>query len=180
VRRITVAVLALGLAMSAGCSDKSEKVTASTTPTTVVTTSTTAPRPEFDDCPGRTSGSSPAGFDPTSGVYAAQALTVLGDHQVQFDVVQWLGGEEAHDAYFRDSGDETGPPNDYYIVNQSKELRSAQVADDALILVLTQDGYANSLHRVPLSAVGTDRPERTFWLTFDAGVITGICHQYRP
>lgn len=136
--------------------------------------------PDLTDCRQRPTGSSPAMFDPSGGTYAAQAVAVENTNQLRFDIVQWLTGEDANQAYFQETGDDSGAPNDYFIVNESNELRVARVGDDAAIYVLQADGYAGSLHDVSLRDVPTDEPARTFWLTFADGSITEICQQYRP
>lgn len=136
--------------------------------------------PDLTDCGQRPNGSSPAVFDSSGGTYAAQAVAVEDANQLRFDIVQWLSGEDANQAYLRETGDDSGAPNDYFIVNESNQDRAARVADDAAVYVLRADGYASSLHAVSLRDVPTDEPERTFWLTFADGSITEICQQYRP
>jgi hypothetical protein len=166
------------IAAATACSDDEPTVSPD------VTQPTTAPPqgsvPDPSDCPQRPSGSSPAAFDPSGGTYAAQSVTVEGASELGFDVVQWLSGDDADEAYERETGDDTGAPNDYFIVNESSELRTAPVADDAAIYVLRTDGDAGSLHAVSLAEVPTDDPDRTFWLTLDDGVVTDVCQQYRP
>ncbi len=74
-------------------------------------------------------GSSPAVFDPKAGAYAVNVTEITPDGRtVSFDVVQWLVGQEAIDAYHEDHPeDPEGPPNDYYIANDSDEVRQAPV-----------------------------------------------------
>jgi hypothetical protein len=135
---------------------------------------------DLSECPNRSERSSSSAFDPTRGSYAAQSLTVGPVRQLAFDIVQWLSGDEADAAYFQETGDRSGVPNDYMIRNQRKAIDRAHVAADAEILVLREDGYAGSLHPVALDGVPTNRASRTFWLTFEQGEITRICHQYQP
>ena len=172
-----VVLLALAGCTSGGDDDARATTTSATS---APTTSTAAGPTGRSECPNRTSGSSQRVFDPSSGSYAAQSLALGPDRQLRFDIVQWLGGEEANRAYFLETGDGSGVPNDYYIRNERKALDEARVAEDAVILVLEADGYAGSLHEVAFDAIPTDQPSRTFWLTFDGGEITEICHQYRP
>lgn len=145
-----------------------------------VSTSTTRPStaPAIGDCPGRPRGSSPATFDGDAGVYAAQRVTVGEGGTLRFDVVQWLGGRDADEAYRRETGDASGAPNDYFILDQSDRLRTAPVAADARIYALGAPGQADSLHLVRLEGLHVER--RTFWLTFVDGEITQVCEQYRP
>jgi hypothetical protein len=150
---------------------------ASTVP---ATTTTTAAAHELSECPNRTSGTSNGVFDPSTGRYAAQSLATGPDRELRFDIVQWLSGEDANRAYFLETGDDSGAPNDYYIRNERQAIDRAYVAEDASILVHRADGYAGSLHEVAFDAIPTDIPSRTFWLTFENDVISEICHQYRP
>jgi len=172
----------LGLLVLAGCTSGGDDDARATTTsaTSAPTTTTAAGHTGRSECPNGSGGSSPRVFDPSSGSYAAQSLALGPDRQLRFDVVQWLSGEDANRAYDLETGDDSGVPNDYYIRNERKALDQARVADDALILVLEADRYAASLHEVAFDAIPTDQPSRTFWLTFDGGEITEICHQYRP
>lgn len=176
--RLTIAAIMVAVVLTAGCSDDDDTVMAPTT--SEQTTTSQPPSSDLADCPRRPVRSSPATFDPSGGTHAAQSLTALEGRKLQFDVVQWLSGDDANDAYVRESGDDSGAPNDYYIANERDELRIAPVADEAVILVLRADGYAGSLHTVPFDSIPIDDPHRTFWLTFTDGAITEICQQYRP
>lgn len=176
--RLTIAAIILAVVLTAGCSDDDDRAMA---PTTSEQTTTSQPQSsDLADCQRRTRDSSPALFDPSGGTYAAQSVTTVEGRKVQFDVVQWLSGEDANEAYLRESGDDSGAPNDYYILNERAELRTAQVSGSAVILVLRADGHAGSLHEVPFESIPTDEPHRTFWLTFTDGAITEVCQQYRP
>lgn len=139
-------------------------------------------------------GSSPSEFDPTAGLYAVYLMGVdLGQRSVAFDVVQFLVGDAATDAYHRDfPSDPEGPPNDYYIVNANPTARSASVARDVEVLLvrLHEDGDADldegSFDELPSDVTenaSSDDPRRSanpFWLTFDDGTVTRICEQYVP
>jgi hypothetical protein len=148
--------------------------------TTSSTSAAPAPSTDRPDCPNRPAGSSRARFDADGGTYAAQAIGVADRRRLRFDIVQWLTGEQANAAYLRESGDSSGAPNDYFIVNERHGVRTAPVSEEASILVLRADGYAGTLHEVPLAALPTDEPDRMFWLTFEDGSVTAICQQYRP
>jgi hypothetical protein len=174
-RRGVIGSLVLSLAAASACSNGDGIQSAAVT--TAVATSGTE---SVSECPGLPDGSSAAVFDAAAGVYAAQSVTLVGANEVQFDVVQWLQGDDADQAYLEETGDNTGAPNDYFIVNASDQLRTSVVADDAAILVLANDGTPGSLHPVALGAVPTDQSGRTFWLTFENNAITGICEQFRP
>lgn len=138
------------------------------------------------DCT-RTTGSSPATFDPVGGIYAAH-ISAFDETSstLTFDVVQWLTGDDAVAAYQHDEpGSTDGPPNDYYIVNESHAERTAPVAPDAAValvrLATTGDvrPKPGTLAELPgYLAAGFD--ETVYWLTVSDGAITGICEQYRP
>jgi hypothetical protein len=177
---VGVLVLLVVLGCTPGSDDAAGPRRAASGSTVPATTTTAAAARELSECPNRTSGSSQGAFDPSGGSYAAQSLATGPDRELRFDIVQWLSGEDANRAYLLESGDDSGAPNDYYIRNERQAIDRAHVAEDASILVLRADGYAGSLHEVAFDAIPTDISSRTFWLTFDKGVITEICHQYRP
>jgi hypothetical protein len=147
--------------------------------------------PPTGGCPNRPPGSSPAIFDASSGTYAAHIVAFdRGALTLDFDVVQWLSGEDANEAYRRDNpGDPTGtPPNDHHLVNETPLVRTAPLRPDAAILLspslqvgdatvsaATVDDLASFLATSGPAEVGT-----VFWLTFGAGEVTDVCFQFRP
>lgn len=154
-------------------------------PTTSPDPAPTLGESERSGCPGRPD-SSPAVFDAAGGVYAAY-LTDFKPVALEaaFDVIQWLGGDDAQQAYLEDTGDPDGPPNDYYIRNESNEVRTAPVSQDAAywVVQLRIDADAD-VDRTDVEGFAEEwaagHSEDVFWLTFDDGVITEICEQYRP
>ena len=132
-------------------------------------------------------GSSPGVFDVSTGTYAAQDIAFDADRRsLTFNVVHWLAGEDAHQAWVRDHPDDPdGPPNDYYIVDSSKTLRSAPVADDAPVYLthLATDG-SPEVEQDSLDALGkylrTPGVSDTFWITMSRGHVAELCEQYRP
>jgi hypothetical protein len=191
--------LLIGVALTVGCTgDDATTTTASSVqqPTstteepvatsTSVATSTTSTVVGFDRCPSAPAGSSPAEFDPAAGTYSAQGVTLdLATGSLEFNVVQWLTGDDARKVWLEDNPDDPyGPPNDYYIVDASDRVRTAPVDSDAAVyLVHLDDGTtaveADSLDGLAQYLDGGD-PVYTYWLTFDDGVVTEICEQYRP
>jgi len=108
-----------------------------------------------------------------------------------FDVIQFLGGEEAAQAYKKDNPGETeGPPNDYYIVNENKALREAPVSKTVGIQVFDDDPAVRktiTLEELPahLGPSGPSEPSPElsvypFWLTVTDGTVNEICQQYVP
>jgi hypothetical protein len=111
---------------------------------------------------------------------------------VEFDLIQFLGGAEAEEAYHRDnpSAPPGGPPNDYYIVNDNPRLRMLPVAEGAAITVLDWTGgfEPRTIGFVDLPAALADDVEpddewlwpNPFWLTVEDGTVTAMAEQYIP
>jgi hypothetical protein len=60
---------------------------------------------------------------------------------VEFDLIQFLMGDEATAAYHEDQPDDpAGPPNDYYIVNDNPRLRRLPAAENVEVTVLDRGG----------------------------------------
>jgi hypothetical protein len=161
-----------------------------TTPSTAPTTSPTVEA----DWRCTTLVSSPAQFDPQRGQYAVYLTALSAEHRtVGFDVIQFLGGEDAKRAYHRDVPDDPdGPPNDYSIVNDSAAVRQAPVGSDVTVRLvrLHDDGSADlnpgTFDELPTYLSGYRPPDgkrlstNPFWLSMDGGVVTAICEQYVP
>jgi hypothetical protein len=136
----------------------------------------------------RSTGSSPATFDPAGGIYAVYLVGVDPEAgTVRFDVIQWLSGDDAVEAYRHDEpGSTDGPPNDYYIVDESHAVRSVPVDPDAAVglvrLATTGDASVKpaTLSELPGYVPAGDPSTTVYWLTVADGMITGICEQYRP
>ncbi|MGH9268312.1 MAG: hypothetical protein ACRD0D_09055, partial [Acidimicrobiales bacterium] len=69
------------------------------------------------------------------GRYAAYLVEAeVASHTLTFDVIQFLTGEAAAEAYRQDHPDDPeGPPNDYYIVNDDPGLRTEPVSKDVRV-----------------------------------------------
>ena len=196
--RTRVAALLLAILLfSAACGDDGPSETPTSTTGSTATSSTTvdvattaapdAPQ-SLQSCPGAT-GDSPATFDGASGTYAAFiAEFVAEDVPLTFDVVQWMTGETAREAYQEDHPDDPeGPPNDYYIRNQSAQTRQADVASDARVwLVKMEEDEDADVDRATFEELGSHnensegRSTHLYWLTFDDDTIVEICEQFRP
>jgi hypothetical protein len=108
------------------------------------------------------------------------------------DVIQFLTGQAARDAYQDDYPDDRGgPPNDYYILNVNSRLRTLPVAADVEVeLVLLHLGEGadlkpSSWERLLDDLAGAPSDQdlisySPFWLTLDDGVVTRIEEQYLP
>lgn len=202
-RSCTRALLPLLLLLAAcgdgGSPSASPEATTTTRPETTSTTSTSLPDttlPTGYDSQVECSvgGSSPSHYDPAGGQYAVHLTDLdVPERSVSFDVIQFLVGDDAVDAYHRDVPDDPeGPPNGYYIVNQSQTVRSAAVdtAVTVRLVRLREDGNADldagTFDELPTYLVDyqlQDEPwlsANPFWLTLHDGAVTDICEQYVP
>lgn len=178
-------------------SGSSSSSTATTTSTTT-TARTTIPDQADDGQQCRPTGttSSPAVYDPAQGVYAVFITGIdVADRTLTYDVIQLLIGDDATRAYHRDHPeDPEGPPNDYYIVNESPRSYTSPVASNVRVR-LTRfaqtgtpglepgsfdelPGYLdNPLYRDPnsdaLSAFA-------YWLSIEGSKIVDICETWHP
>ena len=199
-RRLVTRLVALATVLAASACASDDEPRASTPPeaTTASTTSAGGPtpsRPPPERSCGEDVDSSPATYDPSGGLYAAYLTGLdVGGREVTFDVVQWLTGERATEAWLRDHPEQTdGPPNDLYVVNASTQVRTAEIVPDAAVwLVRLQedsdaDVDAGTLDELP-SYLAANRPEPAdgrlssspFWLTVEEGSVTAICEHYTP
>jgi hypothetical protein len=118
-------------------------------------------------------------------------IDVAGRSSVEFDLIQFLTGNEAiaawDEAYPDDPG---GPPNDYFIVNDNPRLRRLPVADDVVVTVLDWDGgfqpFVVAFADLPAQLAGRPILDRggigvnPFWLTVHGDTVTAIEEQYIP
>jgi hypothetical protein len=176
--------------------DSGEKVvTASPRPTSGTATpdvTTTSASGGYQPCSDV--ASSPREFDAAGGRYAVDLIEVdSARRSVAFDVIQFLVGDAAAEAYHRDvPEDPLGPPGDYYIVNDNPKVRDAPVDldVDVRLVRLPDDADADldaaSFEELPsyLAEFGSgdegQRLSNPFWLTFVDGTVTEICEQYVP
>jgi hypothetical protein len=113
----------------------------------------------------------------------------VAGRSVEFDLIQFLTGDEADAAYHKDYPDQHHALNNHYIINDNPTLRRLPVADDVAVTVLDWNATfrplvvafadlptelaARGLPRVPLGG-------NPFWLTVENGTITAIEEQYIP
>jgi hypothetical protein len=202
-RRLVAVVLLLSVAASAcgdggsepaseGASTSSSTSSTTTTTTPSASSTTSATSPPDESCSG--GRSSPSTFDAAGGRYAVILRSLdVDERMIGFDVIQFLLGDDAVDAYHEDfPEDPEGPPNDYYIVNDNPLVRQAPVDPDVLVRLvrLQEDGSADldpgTFEELPgyLTAYQLDDPPQLsynpFWLTLEDGSVTEICEQYVP
>jgi hypothetical protein len=113
--------------------------------------------------------------------------TVDPDRQaITFDLIQFFTGDAATKAAAED-GEESPPPNDYYIRNVNPRLRTLPVAADAPItvnvLAAQTTGSATKDVSVTLAKLASYFPNSgtpPFWITVEQGQVTRIAQQYLP
>jgi hypothetical protein len=105
---------------------------------------------------------------------------------ITFDLIQFLTGDAATRAAAED-GEESPPPNDYYIRNVNPRLRTLPVRADASLTVNTLAVTANSGAikdtRVTLGKLASWFPNKgrlMFWMTVEQGQVTKLAEQYLP
>jgi hypothetical protein len=105
---------------------------------------------------------------------------------ITFDLIQFFTGDAATKAAAED-GEESPPPNDYYIRNVNPRLRTLPVAADAPItvnvLAAQSTGSATKDVSVTLAKLASYFPNSgrpPFWITVEQGQVTRIAEQYLP
>ena len=120
-------------------------------------------------------------------VYVTRLRGTPPDATLTFDLAEFLTGEAAVQAA-AEHGDESPPPNDYYIVNDNPKLRTMPVAPNVTIRAidwtncceLTDVPYtdwAASLTAPTDALYGTGTQ---YWITVTDGRIVAIEEQYLP
>jgi hypothetical protein len=193
--RLTPAVLVLLLA--AGCTShrtvdlSPQPAATSAAPAPTDTPSATA-APTDSAAPTATDSAAPSATPTadsnalTNGKHPAYLTAVSVDGRtVTIDVVQFFTGTAAAEAARQDGAGEVPPPNDYWIRNANKLLRTLPVAADATITVNTLAGEdsGDSAKDVAVDLAklaGYNLANHLFWVTVDGGAITKIAEQFLP
>ena len=113
--------------------------------------------------------------------------TVDPDQQtITFDLIQFFTGDAATKSAAED-GEESPPPNDYYIRNVNPRLRTLPVRAGAPItvnvLAAGSTGNATKDVSVTLAELASYFPNSgtaPFWLTVDQGQVTKAAQQFLP
>lgn len=107
------------------------------------------------------------------------------------DYAQFLTGKAAADAAAK-AGDESPPPNDYYIVNANPQLRTLKVAPNATVRLTTNpDGTADPAgyestyeawanHFAAPSDENEPIRRAGYWLTLENGIVVAVAEQFVP
>jgi hypothetical protein len=109
-----------------------------------------------------------------------------GQQTITFDLIQFFTGEAATKAAAED-GEESPPPNDYYIRNVNPRLRTLPVRSGAPItvnvLAAGSTGSATKDVSVTLDELAGYFPNSgtaPFWITVDQGQVSRIAQQFLP
>jgi hypothetical protein len=158
---------------------------AATTTTQAATTTTEAPTTTIDtNTLASGSGCTPGPGDLPDGEWFGYVDDADAD-AVSFDLACWFGGEAAVLAAAED-GEESPPPNDYYVRNANTELRDVPVAEEAPVAWLANVGDPATEATIAYDEWLTVRVERGVdlqpgvWLTVTDGEISEIVEQYVP
>ncbi len=142
--------------------------------------------------PPATDSGTPAVSTAEDGKHFAYIKTVVdknGGTYLTVDYAEMLTGKAAADAA-KAAGQESPPPNDYFISNTNKKLREFPV-DTAINVTLTStsEGVKPEGYKVPFGDFeniftgvisGPDLSRQPFWITIKDGTITIIAEQYLP
>ena len=189
---VAIAAAAIGVAVATrdDGADRSE-TTGSTAPaaTAPSTTDADAGGGAATTAPPTSPSGEPVLEDGRHPVYLTDIDTAA--RTVEFDLIQFLTGDEATAAYIEGHPDDPGgPPNDYYIVNDNARLRRLSVAENVQVTVLDWEGGFK-----PQVIAFTDLPAQLaadlvpdddriwpspFWLTVNDDMVTAIEEQYIP
>ena len=148
-----------------------------------------------EGAPATTSAPAPTAAAPTTsepvvladGRHPVYLKTVDPDRPaITFDLIQFFTGEAATKAAAED-GEESPPPNDYYIRNVNSRLRTLPVRSDAPITVnvLAAQSTGSSTKDVSvtvdeLASYFPNSGTAPFWITVEQGQVTKIAQQFLP
>ena len=116
----------------------------------------------------------------------------LTKRTVTFDLIQFLTGAAAHDAWVKlHPEDPDGPPNDYLIVNDNPKLRTLPFADTVLVNIANLEGGLTTevivladlpAHLATQKPGGSDKrlSYNPYWLTVINGHVTRVEEQFVP
>jgi hypothetical protein len=173
---VTVAaVLAAGLAACGSDDSPSDGAAAQPTASTAAPAQPTATTAAASGQPTET-----AQLDNGRHPVLLEQVDVAG-RTVTVDLVQWFTGEAAAKAAAED-GQESPPPNDYYLRNVNPRLRTLPLATDARLTLTGQttgQGGSDPV-QVDLATIQASGRDHLFWATVQGGRILRLEEQYLP
>lgn len=107
----------------------------------------------------------------------------LEEDVVEFDLACWFTGEAAVIASAED-GEESPPPNDYYVRNESDQVRFVPVTSDVPVVWYPDPGdpttEAVTMYEFWREDVESSEFALAIWITIEGGVIVSIREQWVP
>ena len=158
-----------------------------TTVTTIASTTTTAAvtttEPVDTNSLAEGSGCTPGSGEPLpDGEWFGYVDDTSAD-EIEFDLACWFTGDAAALAAAED-GEESPPPNDYYVRNVNPAVRLVSVSDDATVTWLTNPGDPSTEEETSYADWTTGRDARDYqpgvWLTIEGDAVVEIREQYVP
>jgi hypothetical protein len=176
VRRALVVLPLMCIAVAA-CSSSAKS------PTSTTAASTTTAAPTTSTGRGSTGPSTTIATTIKESAYVVAVDPAA--HTVTLDPMEFLTGSPANAAYRHDNpgaGIDT-PPNDYYIVNPTKDRVVMPLTPDAVVLLhRTTTGILPDGKQITPDALGqlADLKFRPFWITIERGEVSEVEEQYVP
>ncbi len=110
-------------------------------------------------------------------------VTVADAEEIQFDLACWFTGDAAAKAAAED-GEESPPPNDYYVRNSNETIREVPVAGGTEVTWYPNIGDPTTETTIDYSTWLTEADERDFmpgvWIEIKAGEVVEIAEQWVP
>lgn len=110
-------------------------------------------------------------------------LDEVSETTLAFDLACWFNGAPAAEAAAQD-GEESPPPNDYYVRNSTELDRMLEVAAGTEVVWLPDLGDPATVARIDYASWLAEREERDsqpgVWITTVGGAVTFIEEQYVP
>jgi len=191
----------IGLALLAACGDGADSTLGTTTSTTLAVTTSTEPTtssqpsttvttavtsttetsaPDSDDL-AEGSGCTPGDGPLPDGQWFG-FVSSMSDESLEFDLACWFTGDAAIRASAED-GEESPPPNDYYVRNSNPETREVAVGE-VVDVTFFPDGDPNNGSDIDYDdwagMVAVRGYELGAWLDIEDGSITLIQEQWVP
>lgn len=109
-------------------------------------------------------------------------VPTFDENSIGFDLACWFTGDAAVEAAAED-GEESPPPNDYYVRNQNDQIRVLVVDSDTPV-TWYPSGDPNDVGEGTFSDWITYLEEADFrlgvWVTIEGGAVTEITEQWVP
>jgi hypothetical protein len=181
----------------ASCANTAEPIdeTSTTSPNTTLVSPTTTAAPPTTNAPATTSTSPSSVVDEAEGSGCTPGPSQLADGEwfgyvvaatesdLDFDLSCWFIGDAATRAAAED-GEESPPPNDYYIRNTNETPRTLDVSADTEVVWYPEPGDPTSEATVAYSGWIEAIEDREFlpmvWLTVEAGKVVAVHEQWVP